>query len=521
MCVSLNVEGIGAGNIRKAWIGGYITAGTEKLDPSYNSGFSIYSAGWPLLKDYPGHEFQSGLFGTWMFPLREKQQENGMYSDIEGGLGWWRDTHFPTIFPKFIVGAVQMDFAGWSNTPATGVGKGKYGLVQLSPWLLFPPDGLNLKQGTCGGLFGYGYLPLPLTEVKWKTAGEDFPTGNQWWTLFINAGNFRGAVALIPPFFWSQVGIDNPKARGMFLDILPSDPNNTYAMETQFIHCAISTDSKGEKYLRTVPIQFPVEPDGTSVLMNRVMVYKRGALWDKVKKWLEEDQPTTEAIIDASEAHPVKFTGQLWMIWKVYEEGLAEEKAVPIDITPFFTVDTTDPMTLKVKWDLSNKLLTLKEREYGTVVVLPEYYHLVNDKWVAVDPKEVPAETELGKVTFAKEETLEPKVTIVETERSGKEPGPVAGPFKVKLGDGSTVTYYWYRFADQPSLLYADLTPEEREELQKKIEALHRLWIKERQYLPPPTTGKLAEIDPALLVTPPKGLEVGYVPIAARQEIEK
>jgi hypothetical protein len=34
----------------------------------------------------------------------------------------------------------------------------------------------------------------------------------------------------------------------------------------------------------------------------------------------------------------------------------------------------------------------------------------------------------------------------------------------------------------------------------------------------PPRFGKLVTLDPALLVTPPKGLEVGYVPIVTRQE---
>ena len=34
----------------------------------------------------------------------------------------------------------------------------------------------------------------------------------------------------------------------------------------------------------------------------------------------------------------------------------------------------------------------------------------------------------------------------------------------------------------------------------------------------PPRFGKLATLDPALLVTPPAGLEVGYVPIVTRQE---
>ena len=54
--------------------------------------------------------------------------------------------------------------------------------------------------------------------------------------------------------------------------------------------------------------------------------------------------------------------------------------------------------------------------------------------------------------------------------------------------------------------------------MQKRVELLHRNWTKERAYLPTATTGKLASLDPALLVTPPKGFEVGYVPIATRQE---
>ena len=76
---------------------------------------------------------------------------------------------------------------------------------------------------------------------------------------------------------------------------------------------------------------------------------------------------------------------------------------------------------------------------------------------------------------------------------------------------------YWYRFADQPALLNADLTKEEREEMQRRVELLHRNWTKDREYLPSPFIGKLADIDPALIVTPPKGMEVGYVPIATRQ----
>ena len=163
----------------------------------------------------------------------------------------------------------------------------------------------------------------------------------------------------------------------------------------------------------------------------------------------------------------------------------------------------------------------------GALVTLPEYYRLEKDKkdkeqWVVVNAKDVPAETGLAKVEFPKRRAADrkPYVTPDETEGCWKKPGPTAGPFEAKLGDGSVVTYYWYRFADQPALLNADLTDAEREALQRRVEMLHKSWTKDRDYLPPPTVGKLADLDPAVIVTPPKGLEIGYVPIVTRQGVK-
>jgi hypothetical protein len=53
--------------------------------------------------------------------------------------------------------------------------------------------------------------------------------------------------------------------------------------------------------------------------------------------------------------------------------------------------------------------------------------------------------------------------------------------------------------------------------MQLRVEKLHKTWTREKEYLPAPTTGKLADLDPALIVTPPKGFEFGYVPIVTRQ----
>jgi hypothetical protein len=53
---------------------------------------------------------------------------------------------------------------------------------------------------------------------------------------------------------------------------------------------------------------------------------------------------------------------------------------------------------------------------------------------------------------------------------------------------------------------------------QRRVELIRRAWTKERTYIAEPTRGKLASLDPGLIVTPPAGLEAGYVPIALRQE---
>ncbi len=97
-------------------------------------------------------------------------------------------------------------------------------------------------------------------------------------------------------------------------------------------------------------------------------------------------------------------------------------------------------------------------------------------------------------------------------------PGPQSGPFTSKLTDGSLVTYSWYRFVDQPSFQQYDYSPEKKAKLQALVEKIHAEWPVDRDYMLPPGRGRLVSLDPGLFVTPPKGMEVGYVPIVTRQE---
>jgi len=523
---------MGAPNqIQKGEMAGYLLVPNERVEQTYNAGFSMYVAAWPLLKEYPGNRFQTGLFGTWMHAQYDGPDPKNLYSDIEGGLGWWRDTRFATETPKFIMGGVALNFSEWANGPGAGKGrdwdkpKGQYGVAQLSPWLLWPPDGLNLKQGTCGELFGYGYLPLPLTPAKATTAGKNVPTGNHCWTLFLNSGNFKGPVAFFTPYFFSRATVDDPNLAGLFLDTRPSQPNRALQMETQYVPSVQSTDEKGETYARVAPTSFPRGPEGDSVVVHRVTSYSKKALWDAVTTWFEGGAPAS-GVIDPLGASVHSFPGRGGATWKIYTPSVPRDEKVPLAWNSFATPMAPDPHTFGFKWNYD--LVSKKESKDGPLVTLPEYFHLVNDnnnkaEWVVVRPEDVPVETGLAEVSFNRplEDPSEPYVTPDDAESCWKKPGPVAGPFQAHPGDGSVVTYYWYRFADQPALLNADLTDKERESLQARVEKLHRNWKKDRDYLAPPTIGKLADLDPALIVTPPPGLEAGYVPIATRQAAEE
>lgn len=504
---------------------GYLIVPHERVDSSFNAGFSMYVSAWPLLKSYPGSEFQSGLFGTWMFPQFEGKGPKDHYTDVEGGLGWWRDTRFATETPKFIMGGVALNFSAWANGPGAGNGRdwknstGLYGISQLSNSVVWPPDGLNLKQGTRAELFGYGYLPLPLTDPKTKTAGVDVPTGNHCWTLFLNTGNFKGPVAFFNPYFWSKASKENPKLAGLFLDTRPSEPNKAIQMETQHVPAMVSKDDKGETYARIAPTQFPgaigVEPP----LIHRVTAYKKEALWNQVNSWFKGGSATTGTIREEdSSVH--KFTKGGYATWKIYLKGKNREESPEVDWSSYTKPVVPDQETYSYQW---NAEYFDRKQASSSLVTLPEYYKLGKDakgkqKWFVVSADLVPAETGLLTTNFpAPVRDTKPYVTPDDSNSSWKKPGPAAGPFKRVLGDGSEITFSWYRFADQPALLNADLSPAERETVQKRVEMIHRSWKKNQNYLPAPKKGKLASIDPALLVNPPKGMEFGYVPIVTRQ----
>ena len=65
--------------------------------------------------------------------------------------------------------------------------------------------------------------------------------------------------------------------------------------------------------------------------------------------------------------------------------------------------------------------------------------------------------------------------------------------------------------------MIADMTAQEPPALQQRIVLIHQHRLPDKEYLPVLEGRELVEFDPGLLVTLPKRLEIGLVPIPTRQ----
>lgn len=513
---------------------GFTWISTEHVaDQSYGSGYTMYSAAWPIFKQYPGPDrFQTGLSSSWLTTQRTGNEPDQFYTTIEGGLGWWHDTRFGTKIPKFIMGGVSYNFFAWANGPGAGRSDmlpngqrdwstpgGKYGVAQLSNQLLWAPDGLNMAQSLNGEMLGYGYIPLPLTEPIPNTNGTGVHTGNQCWTLFLNSTNFKGPATFFLPTFWTDPVLLDPGLEGLFLDSRPSDPNVGFGIEHAGSPALISRDSNGNPYAKLKRLQFPASNEDNSMILSQISVYSRDALWNDLESWFNGG-PAVYPGIQKNGIHSVPFVNNGGDMVAEITENAQNGIKHDIDLHYMDNVQQNENI-MGFEFDLN----TVGKDENN--FILPEYFRLDPDNlWRPVDESDMPPSTQLLSTEVpvsARSEIpyltpLDPECHWQDPNGPWNKPGPTAGPFKADLGDGTTVTYYWYRFIDQPAIIHAKLPEDIRTKLQNRVELLHANWRHTDEYLAPPSVGQIATLDPAVIVQPPAGLEIGYVPIVTRQE---
>jgi len=487
----------------------------------FSAGMGFYSAVWPLV-DRPLADFQIGLAGCWITPNNSDNKDKplapegtlarqwrdraptwaGVFQTVEGGLGYWAGNHFRYGPPKFSMNATpqcydyEIGSPGWSFFYSNeALPDNRLGIAQLSNRLLIPPDALPFQGNPNGQFLGYTWMALPFTE---PTTGDP-PTGDQSWTCFLSAANFKGPIAYYIPETWSKIGklFNYPFIYGRGLDARPGDMGGG-AMEINTVPRFDAGDRQGVRYSKIPKLQFPVDDQGRSFLVQDVTYYSKAALYDSFKAW-RDGGPACSGRFDDRGTWKATLTTRTTR----YDQG----GKLLVGVERVFDTKAFDGNVWGLQWSASN---------VSAKGVFPQYYRWDGDNRVAVPEAEVPDETRLRQQEF---KLAAPGVPYTfPASPAWRRPGPKLGPFTVKLADGSVVSYHWYRFVDQPSFQQYAWSAEKKAKLQAFVEKLHANWPTDRDYMAPPTRGKLVSLDPALLVTPPKGMKTGYVPIATRQE---
>ncbi len=502
---------------------GYIGFGVEKLpsEDSFSAGMGFYSAVWPLV-DKPLANFQIGLPSTWIQPDNSDNKDqplapegtlartwkargptwSSVFQTVEGGLGYWAGNHFRYGPPKFSMNGTPQCYdyevasPGWSFFHSNeALPDDRLGIAQLSNRLLIPPDGLPFQGNPNGEFLGYTWMALPFTD---PTTGDP-PTGDQSWTCFLSAANFKGPIAYYIPETWSKIGklFNDPFLHGRGLNARPGIMRGG-AMEINTVPCFEASDAQGTVYSKIPKLQWPVDAQGRAYLVQDVTYYSKKALYDGFKAW-RNGGSACSGRFDAKGAWKPRLNTHTTRFDQAGKKMIGVERA--------FDTQIFDGNIWGLQWtgsDLSDKGL------------FPQYYKHVGEERIAIPPTAVPAESRLLEQEFKLARPGKPYTSPA--SGAWANPGPKAGPFTAVLADGSVVTYCWYRFVDQPSFQQYHWSAEKKAKLQAIVEKLHANWPIDRDYMAPPSRGTLVSLDPALLVTPPKGLEVGYVPIVTRQE---
>ena len=490
--------------------------------PEYGLGVSFYTAAWELVED-PLEFFQIGLPGTWIVPDNSDNLStplcptgtlarewsawgptwNGVFQTLEGGLGFWDSDVYRHNSPKFNINATPQCYDYGTESPGWGWGRLADGaltalpdnllsIAQLSNRLLIPPDGLTFSGNPDGEFMGYAYMALPLTD---SYNNSIVSIGNQSWTGFVNTENFKGPIAYYLPETWAKLSESYPAIEGRGLDNRKGVINGG-AMEINRTTHFEALGPDRTLYIKVPKLNFPIKENKEALLVQDLIFYNELAIFNRVLDWRINNVETEEEFSESGMLSPSISPNQILLNVK------GEDTCCFENIIESFV----DNGGYGFRWLES-------DFEVGS---FPEYYKYENNKMVPILESEVPSETELVEATFPNR--VNGGAFTSPNTGSWVEPGPEQGPFTTTLNDGSTVTFYWYKFIDQPVFQQYNWDNEKKEAFQNFIEKIHQKWDLTQNYIPPPTVGNLVSIDENLIVTPPSGYEYGYVPIVVRQD---
>lgn len=472
-------------------------------------GLSYYTALWGSFPSRPPDSLSTAS-GTWLIPdnwrypetlcpegttARDSLTERGpsyrdVFQTIEGGVGHWEQSRFPSTHPKFrLVGNTDCYTTDTSNPGWAWSNQEEIvpGLIQLSNRILVPPDGITFEPND-GSLLGTAWLALPLLAPYER---DGLLVGDKSWTLFLESANFRGPVAYWAPEAWSRITADHPPSHFRGLDHRPIDTEyRVFAAHLELP--GLNAGAGNEEWLRVAPINFPVDGQGRTIFHQDVTFYGRDAIYDQLQDAVNGGA-LPQQVDDAALIHAPLQTHR----WELHSGGRAITGLENFVMLDDWDTDEKEGWAWGLQWsDRSG--------------VFPTHYKEFNDEWEAVDGAESPSQLDSTQAVFP-----------AAVRKTGYAPsldnGLAPQVREVHLNDGSVLRYTWYRFVDQPALAVLGLSAKQKTDLQAIVERIHAQWGHQTEFIRPPSQGELVELQQEVLVEPPAGAEVGWVPVVISQ----
>jgi hypothetical protein len=390
--------------------------------------------------------------------------------------------------------------------------------VVLSQRLLLPPYGVCFPEADEGGLFGAGWIALPLFDFASAGVAKDPLT----WTFFADASNFSGPVCCYPPQFfarrlaaWSAVRLaeDNklPAAYGVtdvgaglgFNGPRPGNVSMSVNGEVPNITCVFATS----------------DPDGSmSWKVPEIIVPAAGSAWlADAAFFTERNYAQVKAQLETRGA--VRLVAKAASLPTSAEFELGVKRVVEVGVTE---IDSVLRIDARVARDAAGDAYVVAGTDAGKT--LGRYY-------AQTDEIKDQIANGTGKIVNRRVcvPTTAPAALVASEYASGSKPAAFSNPAleeyvrarsydgirTATLEDGTTVRYGLVKFVEQPAIASlavdfpTDFTKAKLDEVQARFELLaatdfagqtrRSVW-----------TQALVRVDPAMLVTP----VAGYVPVA-------
>ena len=180
--------------------------------------------------------------------------------------------------------------------------------------------------------------------------------------------------------------------------------------------------------MKVPKLNFPIQAEDKAPLVQDLRYYDKNALYNDILQWRENNivsdgvfktkgmiQPKMDSTFASLDIYGMKVKDKNKFIKPYTNEGV-------------------------FGYDLGNTAFEKGE--------FPQYFKQDGDHMTPVLASEVPDELGLKEAEFTLQENA--GTYSSPEEGSWKNTGPASGPYEATLNDGSQVTYYWYKFIDQP-----------------------------------------------------------------------